>query len=239
MFLRLLARDRQIPAILYSVTLATGIWQSPSSEHNIVELFRWIKEAAVSTPELEALLEEAIAHVNAGDTEQGRDLLEQVLGQDPKNDRAWVWMSGCVEDPRQRQICLQQALNANPNNQAALDGLQVLEGELVQASEIPPSLLESRLSAIGMGDQVEAPASPPATHEAAPSLDPVAPTAPDEWAETELVEEPATDEAVEKPRRGRIILLVAVVLLLCVIVCALVGTQVVPVLLETVPSNLL
>ena len=40
----------------------------------------------MSTPELEALIEEAIAHVNAGDMEQGRTLLEQVLEQDPKND---------------------------------------------------------------------------------------------------------------------------------------------------------
>ena len=39
MFLRLLARDRQIPAFLYSVTLATtGIWQSPSSEYDIVKV---------------------------------------------------------------------------------------------------------------------------------------------------------------------------------------------------------
>jgi ferric-dicitrate binding protein FerR (iron transport regulator) len=186
----------------------------------------------VSTPELEALIEEAIAHVNAGDMEQGRVLLERVLEQDPKNDRAWVWLSGCVEDPRQRSICLQQALNANPNNQAALEGMQVLEGDLVPASEVPPSLLESRLSAIGMGDEVGAPESTPP----APESDVTSPAAPEL---TELAEEPATDEPVEKPRRGRIILLVAVLLLLCLIVCALVGTQVVPVLLETVPSNLL
>jgi len=36
----------------------------------------------VSTPENEALLEEAIAHVNAGDIEQGRAKLERVLLRD-------------------------------------------------------------------------------------------------------------------------------------------------------------
>jgi hypothetical protein len=41
MFLHLLARDRQILVFLYGVTLAkTGIWQSPSSEHDIVKLLR-------------------------------------------------------------------------------------------------------------------------------------------------------------------------------------------------------
>jgi hypothetical protein len=37
-FLRLLARDRQIPAFLDGVTPATGSWQSPSSEHDSVKL---------------------------------------------------------------------------------------------------------------------------------------------------------------------------------------------------------
>jgi ferric-dicitrate binding protein FerR (iron transport regulator) len=183
----------------------------------------------VSTPELEALIEEAIVHINAGETEQGRALLERVLEQDPNNDRAWVWLSGCVEGTQQRRICLQQALNANPNNQATLDGMRVLEGEFVQASQAPPSLLESRLSAIGMGGQI-APSSPaPVSPAPPPEAAPIYPAPP---ALSELVEEPATDEALEAPRRGRAVLLVAVVLLLFVIVCALVATQVVPALLE-------
>jgi hypothetical protein len=180
----------------------------------------------VSTPEQEALLEQAIDHVNAGELQQGRALLERVLEQDPRNDRAWVWLSGCVEDPMQRRICLQQALAANPKNQAALDGMQVLEGNLVQASETRPSLLESRLSAIGMGDQpsaerptqaVEAP-QPESTYE--------------EYSSPVPIEE--EEEVAPRPRRrGMLLLVVGVVLLLFLIVCALVVTQVVPVLLST------
>jgi tetratricopeptide (TPR) repeat protein len=187
----------------------------------------------VSTPELEALLEQAIVDVNAGDLEQGRALLERVLEQDPKNDRAWVWLSGCVEDPRQRRICLQQALNANPNNQAALDGMQALEGKLVQASQVPPSLLESRLSAIGMGNQVSprpSSVSPPPSPEAAA----VAPIAAEPTrAVTGAIGEPMVEETAQKPRWGRVVILVAIVLFLFLVVCALVGTQVVPILRET------
>jgi hypothetical protein len=189
----------------------------------------------VSTPEFEALLEEAITYVNAGDTKQGRALLERVLEQDPRNDRAWVWLSGCVEDPRQRRICLQQALNANPNNQAALDGMQVLEGKLVPGSQAPPSLLESRLSAIGMGDQVT-PSSPP---DVSPPPEIEEETVVSSPVPAEFVEEPSAeavgDEEVDgKPRRGRVVLLVAAVLLLFLVVCVLVATQVVPVLLGAV-----
>lgn len=173
----------------------------------------------MSTPELESLLEQAIVHVNAGELEEGRAVLERVLEQDPQNDRAWVWLSGCVEDPRQREICLGQALRVNPDNQAALDGMKVLAGELVQASQVTPSLLESRLSAIGMGDQFM-PSSPP----------PVSPVPGDE-AEAETAEpaahidyigQPDVAEAGEKPGRRRLLLLVAAVLVLFLIVCVLV-----------------
>lgn len=192
----------------------------------------------MSTPENEALLEEAIAHVNAGEIELGRAELERVLEQNPKNDRAWVWLSGCVEDPRQRRICLQQALNANPNNQAALDGMQVLEGKLVHSSQAPPSLVESRLSAIGMGDEVT-PSSPPPASPSPPPEEAVV-ISPVEPASAESVEEPTTEAIVdekvgEKPRTGRIVLLVAVVLLLFLVVCVLVAAVVVQPLLQAFP----
>ena len=191
----------------------------------------------VSTPEFEALLEEAIAYVNAGDTKQGRALLERVLEQDPRNDRAWVWLSGCVEDPRQRRICLQQALNANPNNQAALDGMQVLEGKLVPGSQAPPSLLESRLTAIGMGDQATPSSSP--TVSPPPEIEEVTVVSPPEPAPAEFVDQSGSaaigfEEVDGKPRRGGVVLLVAAVLLLFLIVCVLVATQVVPALLGAV-----
>jgi hypothetical protein len=193
----------------------------------------------VSTPELEALLEQAIVHVNAGELEQGRTLLERVLEETPQNDRAWVWLSGCVEDPMQRRICLQQALKVNPENQAALDGMRVLEGKLVRASQVPPSLLESRLSAIGMGDQtmpsrpaptVPPPPSPEAATVSSRARAPLEPAAP---ASTEYLAEPEITEAGKRPRRGRVVLLVAVVLLLFLIVCALVAMIVLPSVLSS------
>jgi hypothetical protein len=187
----------------------------------------------VSTPEEEALLGEAIGYVDAGELEKGRALLERVLEQNPKNDRAWVWMSGCVEGEMQRRICLEQALRANPNNQAALEGLQLLEGKLVQATDVRPSLLESRLSAIGMSDRPTTErraldAAPPWSAEAT-ALSPTTPGL------VETAEEYGVEEPRARSRGGRILLLVLVVLLLSAVVCALVAVQVLPALLEALP----
>ena len=181
----------------------------------------------MTTPEIDQLLKRAIAHINAGELDQGRALLERALEQDPKNDRAWVWLSGCVDNPMQRRICLQQALTANPNNQVALDGMKVLDGELAPASAAQPSLLESRLSAIGMGGTAASLPSP--TVAPPPSFEAIhtSPVAPP------LAGSEAPEEPTQKPRTLRIVLLVAVVLLLFCVVCGLVGTSVLP---EVVPQ---
>ena len=181
----------------------------------------------MSTPEMEELLQRAITHINAGEGDQGRALLEKILEQDPKNDRAWVWLSGCVEDPMQRRICLQQALSANPENQAALDGMRVLDGELMQASSGQPSLLDRRLSAISMGETA---ASMPGPQSAA------SPASPEEAAlSPDLGQEPgeaAPGEEGKKRSPLRLVLLIVVGLLLLCVICGVLVNFVVPALVQ-------
>ena len=179
----------------------------------------------MSAPEMEQLLERAITHINAGELDQGRALLEKILEQDPRNDRAWVWLSGCVEEPMQRRICLQQALSVNPDNQAALDGMRVLDGELVQAASGRPSLIESRLSAISMGETA---ANMPPPQSMAPPTSPVEVSpAPD------LGQEPSEIAPIEEAKRPptlRIVLLIVVALLLLCVICGVIVGYVLPVL---------
>lgn len=179
----------------------------------------------MGTSESQSMLEQAMAAVNAGDLVQGRALLENVLESEPSNDWAWVWLSGCVDDPLQRRICLQQALKANPHNEAALDGMKVLDGELVPAASVAPTLLESRLAAIGMGE-----GSTGAPHAAsAQAIDYAAsPSLADDVSPVRPVDTSDGNEAAPKPRRrGLLIVVLLLVVLLAVFVCGLVLWQVV------------
>jgi hypothetical protein len=168
----------------------------------------------MSQSDVDELFEEAMGRVNAGELSQGRALLEKTLEQDPHNDQAWVWLSGCVEDPRQRRICLEQALNVNPHNQAALDGMKVLDGQLVQVTSAEPTLLERRLTAIGMGEG-EADAGVQDA-DAALLESPPAPVSDD------VADLPEVSDSPEEPRARRpLTLVLALVLILAVLACGL------------------
>src|SRR5262245_26690985 len=73
-----------------------------------------------------ASLELAISAIRAGRKEEGRQLLNLLIQQNPNNEMAWVWMSSVVETDEQRSRCLYHALAINPNSQLARRGLQVL-----------------------------------------------------------------------------------------------------------------
>ncbi|MEJ2212283.1 MAG: tetratricopeptide repeat protein [Anaerolineae bacterium] len=87
--------------------------------------------------ELKGLLHAGIAAARAGDKGQARRLLLQVIEQDEEVEAAWLWLSDVVEDPAERQICLENVLTLNPDNQAARAGLRWLQ-ELPQAEAAPP-----------------------------------------------------------------------------------------------------
>jgi hypothetical protein len=73
-----------------------------------------------------ASLELAISAIRAGRKEEGRQLLNLLIQQNPNNEMAWVWMSSVVETDEQRARCLYHALAINPSSQLARRGLQVL-----------------------------------------------------------------------------------------------------------------
>jgi tetratricopeptide (TPR) repeat protein len=67
-----------------------------------------------------------IAAVKAGDNAAARDLLAQAIRRNPRDDLAWLWLSGAVETDYDRRRCLERALAINPHSEAARQGLASL-----------------------------------------------------------------------------------------------------------------
>lgn len=77
--------------------------------------------------EIETLLKEGIAAAKAGERQKALDLLLQVVDADERNEQAWLWLSGVVENTEDRCICLQNVLAINPDHTLAKQGLAKLE----------------------------------------------------------------------------------------------------------------
>jgi tetratricopeptide (TPR) repeat protein len=91
---------------------------------------------------IEQLLQEGIAAAQVGQKEQARQMLLRVIAQDEKLEAAWLWLSGVVDDPEEKEICLENVLALNPGNTAAQDGLRRLReqnhGSVPEPGSIPP-----------------------------------------------------------------------------------------------------
>jgi hypothetical protein len=72
------------------------------------------------------LLQQGIALAKAGRQEEARELLLQVIDQDERNETAWLWISGVVDNDEDRAIALENVLQINPNNEWAKRGLAIM-----------------------------------------------------------------------------------------------------------------
>ena len=93
-------------------------------------------------PELESLLQEGIDAARSGHDPRARDLLLQALEQDPSSVRAWLWLSGVVDTPGEKELCLEQVISIDPDHTAARRGLVFLWDER-QAQKRQPALSQS------------------------------------------------------------------------------------------------
>ncbi|MEP6774179.1 MAG: hypothetical protein ABJA50_01175, partial [Chloroflexota bacterium] len=89
--------------------------------------------------EITRLLTEGQSAARRGDRAMARALLTQLVEQDPRNEEAWMWLSGVVSDADEQQICLENALVINPNNAQARKGLDFILSKTGTPSRVPPA----------------------------------------------------------------------------------------------------
>lgn len=85
----------------------------------------------------DALFQEAIEALRAGNKNRARELLTGLLKTDQNNATYWVWMSSTMDTPKERIYCLQTAFKLDPQNAAAKRGL-ILHGALSPDETIQP-----------------------------------------------------------------------------------------------------
>lgn len=77
--------------------------------------------------EIDALLQKGIQTAKTKQFAEAQKILKQVIKLDPRNEIAWLWLSGVVTDKNLRVQCLKRVLTINPQNKPAQQGLKILE----------------------------------------------------------------------------------------------------------------
>jgi hypothetical protein len=152
--------------------------------------------------EITRLLTEGQSAARRGDRAMARALLTQLVEQDPRNEEAWMWLSGVVTDADEQQICLENALVINPNNAQARKGLDFILSKTGTPSRVPPAApADARQQASPAVDAPETPQQALAQPEA---VEPdSAPTAAADTATPTMQSdpEPANNEAASAPEQ--------------------------------------
>jgi hypothetical protein len=105
------------------------------------------------------LLQQGVAAARSGRATEARQLLQQVVRDDPDNETAWLWLSSLVATREQKRSCLVRVLRANPHNAYALAGL----ARLLAPEEAETDILEARLASVTSGFAATS-SAPPAPH---------------------------------------------------------------------------
>ena len=96
--------------------------------------------------QIAALMRAGIAAARSGDRALARRCFRQIVGLDPRNETAWLWLAGLSDDPRASLAYLSRALEINPENARAKAGLR---------------WARQRLSARTAAPRAPAPSAPP------------------------------------------------------------------------------
>ena len=84
------------------------------------------------------LTQQGIAALKSGDRAAARQLLTAAIKQDPKDELAWLWLTGALDKDEERIACLRQVLKLNPGNQVAARGLaQIMEHRAARPEPAP------------------------------------------------------------------------------------------------------
>jgi hypothetical protein len=84
------------------------------------------------------MLQQAINAIKSGDKEIGKKLLVEFLENNPKNEKAWLWMADVADTDGQRRECLGRVLTINPRNEHAWQGFSVLSGRMSKPAASQP-----------------------------------------------------------------------------------------------------
>jgi len=87
------------------------------------------KQDTQNAPNREQLLNMAINSAKKGQKKGARMMLQKVLTEDKRNERAMLWMAKLASNDKDKRKWLDRILDVNPDNQTAIEAIEKMEYE--------------------------------------------------------------------------------------------------------------
>lgn len=98
----------------------------------------------------------AVLLAQNNDKAQARQLLIQILRQEPRYAQAWLWLSATVEADAERRACLERVLIIDPHNQVAQKGVAMLNSRKVEPNQPTAQAQENQCPSCGKINRIDA-----------------------------------------------------------------------------------
>jgi tetratricopeptide (TPR) repeat protein len=92
----------------------------------------------VASDQARELRTKGIAAAKAGNKDEARQLLQQSVRLEPRNEAAWLWLASVARDSTERRFCLEQVISINPGNATAQQALDALTAGTLTPPTTPP-----------------------------------------------------------------------------------------------------
>jgi len=100
---------------------------------------------------IEEQLRKGIALAKARKNSEARDILSQVVRNDPQSVLGWLWLAGVVETKEQRRYCLEKVLQLNPQNEVVKRVLAQIKTAQPQVTASAPYFIGHQLTSDSAG----------------------------------------------------------------------------------------
>ncbi len=104
--------------------------------------------------DMQELLKQGIEAAREGRKDDARQIFEQIIEEDDKNERAWMWLVSVMDNDDERRVALSNVLMINPNNARAQELMSKLDARRKQAKddqEVIPGITRRQLLMIAGG----------------------------------------------------------------------------------------
>lgn len=96
-------------------------------------------------------LKQAVEAIKAGDKNKGRQLLNEVLRENPDSEAAWLWMTRTTDSDKEKLDYFEKVLDINPLNEKAQQGIDVVQNRMARESAARSGRNSGLKSGFGFG----------------------------------------------------------------------------------------